>query len=992
MNRTPRQFHLHRRTRKYLLRAAWICLLLALAFGLGLLATRIGLAATPTPETPAPPTASPSIQAATAPTPGLWESCWVDGLRKCAPRLLREQPGWVVTVVIIIAGLALGIFWFAKHAFGGAGKSIEEVSKKKVDEVLQPKPSATEVEQKYLKAMIDEWKSFKFRGAHLSARDIQPPELETAYVSLRLSPRIPVKEKDEAGKNRKAIHEPMPDNAPPTEPVELSEAFGFSNTLAVIGPAGAGKSTLLQWAGLACAHQCRGEALKHEQLVFVEALGQQALLPVLVTLRDFNYWCKSEKRKRERTPSALLDFMQEFFSEQHPSVNLPVDFFQTVLKKGCLLMLDGVDELEEDDRARVGEAIEGLRQEFQSQPANRFLLTSRPTGYLAPGQASDFLRCDVEPLTPEQRNALIADWFEAIFPADEASLEAGKLVQRLVENDQLQQLASTPLMVTILALVQRELGRLPHQRAELYEEAIFYILNESGKVGEAARILKEWGGRSPEQRRNCLAPIAFELQLIPERRHALRRGDLACKKRVLDAFRADEDPLDTAEKFIEKVAERGGLLDKNQGEFGFFTHNMFREFLAGRYLAEELQEQWSQILAERVPDNLWSEVILLAAGYLAIKSEEKANRFILTLAELGGSEALRAQSLALACQAITDLPEKSVFLNTRKKVQEASLEMMTANPPRVEPRLRASLGLALGAVGDTRLRPGGMPELLTIPAGPFRMGTNLDEPALKDQQVTIFKSENPEHPVTISYDFQVGKYPVTNAEYRAFFLAGGYDVEKWGNCWSDEGKEWLADDKRIQPAYWDDLRWNCSNQPVVGVTWFEAEAYCNWLTRVLQASGELSSELHFRLPTEAEWEKTARLPPAPSKTNFFWPWGDEWDARRCNNDESKDSLNRTSPVGIYPNGANCLGVMDLVGNTWEWCHDFYDDKEYENRVKTRQPIIDPTGPASGQARVVRGGSWVYSRSYARSSSRSWSGPGYFGSSVGFRLVLSPIRS
>ena len=156
---------------------------------------------------------------------------------------------------------------------------------------------------------------------------------------------------------------------------------------------------------------------------------------------------------------------------------------------------------------------------------------------------------------------------------------------------------------------------------------------------------------------------------------------------------------------------------------------------------------------------------------------------------------------------------------------------------------------------------------------------------------------------------------------------------------------------------------------MVGVCWFEVQAYCNWLSR--------ETGLHYRLPAEAEWEKAARGP-----NGLLWPWSNEWEAEKCNCAESDDAFRGTTPVGMYPDGASHDGALDMIGNVWEWTSSLFKDYPYQ----AGDGREDPAQPGS---RVLRGGSWYYYRSFARCAVRRRYEPVLFYSDLGFRLVLSP---
>jgi formylglycine-generating enzyme required for sulfatase activity len=206
----------------------------------------------------------------------------------------------------------------------------------------------------------------------------------------------------------------------------------------------------------------------------------------------------------------------------------------------------------------------------------------------------------------------------------------------------------------------------------------------------------------------------------------------------------------------------------------------------------------------------------------------------------------------------------------------------------------------------------------------------------------------------------MGKYPVTNREFKEFIRDGGYNNKDF---WTPEGWKWRKDKEIFEPGYWHDRKWNDPNFPVVGVSWYEAAAYAGWLS---EKTGK-----NYALPSEARWEKAARGP-----KGLIYPWGNEFDKNLCNYYEC--GLYRTSPVGIFPGGESPYGCVDMAGNIWEWCSDWYGP--YHAGYQK-----NPTGPESGPYRVLRGGGWFNYARFMRCSYRNFDGPSDRDFHVGFRL-------
>jgi formylglycine-generating enzyme required for sulfatase activity len=151
------------------------------------------------------------------------------------------------------------------------------------------------------------------------------------------------------------------------------------------------------------------------------------------------------------------------------------------------------------------------------------------------------------------------------------------------------------------------------------------------------------------------------------------------------------------------------------------------------------------------------------------------------------------------------------------------------------------------------------------------------------------------------------------------------------------------------------------NRPVVGVSWFEAMAYCRWAK--------------CRLLTEAEWEMAAR------RTRGRYPWGNSSPSSDVAN--FKLQVGFATPVGMYPGGETSDAIADMAGNVWEWVSDWFDEAHYGS---TALSVLNPKGPNSGSFRVIRGGSWVASSQQLRVSYRDAVQPEFRGTAVGFRCA------
>jgi formylglycine-generating enzyme required for sulfatase activity len=268
---------------------------------------------------------------------------------------------------------------------------------------------------------------------------------------------------------------------------------------------------------------------------------------------------------------------------------------------------------------------------------------------------------------------------------------------------------------------------------------------------------------------------------------------------------------------------------------------------------------------------------------------------------------------------------------------------------------------ALGQAGDARIDLRREDYWVAIPKCKFLMGAqSQDRKAANYDADAIDTGEIRETPHEVSLDpYGIARYPVTGGQYRQFVEDEGYQDERW---WTAGGFGEYS-----EPDEWE-RQVSCPSRPVVGVSWWEAKAFCAW------------ARAGVRLATEAEWERAAR-----GTKGRKYPWGNEAiDEQRAN---YYGGPNHPTPVGIYPLGNTPEGICDLAGNVWEWCEDGFAEYTAESALNSR-------GDAGGSFRVYRGGSWRDDAGYCRAAFRDGLVPSGRDGRLGFRLartVPSPSR-
>jgi len=827
---------------------------------------------------------------------------------------------------------------------------------------------------RYLEALDTRTSYVELRG--MGAKVAERLPLDRVYTKLRVTGsgvgETKGRDKSKDPEELRAMHHGERD-------ASLADVLRQNRSAVLIGDPGSGKTTFLRFAAQRLARAYLSDDFKavEEEL----GIADEKPFPILVRLTDFTAFLGDHDTNKvgKAAPEHLLSYLD--FSLQGHGYDLPATYLRDRFQAGgCFLLLDGLDEVAAPLRRRVASIVESLVTEANGD--NRLLLTCRTRAYAGKANLLPLPAFPLAEFGPQQVEEFVRQWCLALHKvptgvpsktpeAVQAEEYRQSLQETITSHPNVGPLTANPLMLTMLAVVHWTRRQLPEQRAELYQVAVDYLM-ESRK------------GLSPyptQLRQEALQALALKMF---EDEDGLRRsyGMVEAAEVVAGVLAVGQVE---AKAFLESETLHSGLLvSQTEGEVEFW-HLTFQEFLAALELATG-REYWESI-EPRLFDDQWNEVVLLLGSCLRKKDGLHGARLYLEriLASKGSDQqgfvgALR-RFLAPILGAFPSLPSKARAVGLSGRILqdirpyggdpaagtdfEQFLEETLAifqRPKKgqkvVAENIRVEVGEALGQTGDPRLQDEAR---LRVPleGGTFLMGaqsTDAKDPGYDEE---ADPDEAPVRRITIS-PFEMGRYPVTVAQYSKFLESGeeGYLNPRQ---WDPKGWAWREAEGIEEPDEWTaQLRY--PNRPVVGVSWYEADAYCRWM------GGSL--------PTEAQWEYAAR-----GKEGRKYPWSKRSEPTNAHANFGKH-VKTPTPVGAYPLGATPEGVHDLAGNVLEWCSDWWENpRQGEN-------LTDPEGSSDGSSRVLRGGAFNGIVWALRGASRSYGHPPVLRfEDVGFRVVF-----
>jgi formylglycine-generating enzyme required for sulfatase activity len=800
--------------------------------------------------------------------------------------------------------------------------------------------------------------------------------LESLYVSLDTTTQVEEKKKGKARDSSPTIDTFLERER--SHPLAALEALAQApqRRMVLLGLPGTGKSTFVRYLALRMAQAICDHSLTLENLL----PGWQGgvVLPVIVSLGRLAESLPPDSRVGD---AGMVERFLTGALESDPRIASFAPYLLPVLEReGGLVLFDGLDEVADLGlRPVVVRAMESFVEHYSRNRASRFLVTCRTYSYYhdARWQLTGWPTYELALLDRTKIEHFVDAWHDEhirIDPARQADYERKrhKLHASLQPGDRrrLSEIAPFPIILTMMAVVHTHYGELPDTRAQVYEKCVDLLLVRwelerplvSGKLQK--RGLLDALGVLRGTLDSALREIAFKAhEGRAEGREEVGGAALVTEdllSGVLQVYFQDQQKVKT---FLDYCQSSNGLL-MLQGTVTpsgaspnalprrvyAFPHLTFEEYLAGRHLE-------GPGLGRRMRDLLdlsdrWREVAVLLGEYLCFErqDQERLQSILDALAPdpLPGDAAMQTKdwrALWLAGDLLSLYRRVSHWKKSTAddRIVTGLSRLVAAGA--LDVRERAAAADALDELGWT---PDDLYRFVLVDPG---------DPVASAIQTSLARPD---------YSFYISLHPVTNMQYERFVKAHDFaDPDLWrgfpkfdensrsmSGDWGDEGWKWLKDrfekqdrpidGEHVFPLYWNDPRFGVARRgvPVVGVTWYEANAYCRWLSKHWDDPEMLESRANpdlrprlARLPTEAEWVLAA----GGDQPDDRYPWDEvgkdvknralEEILQRAN--VAKSGIGRTTPAGMYPLGCSQpYKLLDMAGNVWEWQAN-YRDKDHD---------------------------------------------------------------
>ncbi len=772
---------------------------------------------------------------------------------------------------------------------------------------------------------------------------------------------------------------------PDSEPKQSPKAGSVLSThsvrrFVVRGHPGSGKTVLLQHFAHVLASEHLGSPVRDHELDLRALTEGPPLLPIPILLQAQALASAIDLKNATKDPAlaCLVEAVRQTFFD-HVGDSAPTDaaILEALRQGRYLVLLDALDEIREP---HLRQPVLDLLESVHHLQFPRIVLATRPTAHTGTLRfPPSFTSLELAELDQPTRVALIRRYAEARGFDSAWGERCDAAVREGEARLDASILTRNPLQLTAALLIYADQGKLPDSPEELYRKLVDHLCER--------RPSADW---DPNRRRRFLRRLFWAAQRHGGREIPL---DLAC------GIAQEEGILGLTEQgaALSEVGDATGLLRfvARSGPKGTGTltvlepfHRSFQEFLAAEQLshfdASEIFRTISTAPENRTAAPLldpdWAHTLRFLIGCIAFSRPKPATVLVQDLVSDLEKKSITGEPLARAMATLgaglaeyaRDLRTETQFL---QDYAERMYQLFRSPGPSWSVEVRERFLESLGRLGDPRFDPRRESPWVMIQAGNYPLGGDK-----------FAHQSLPECRVTLA-SFRIAWHLVTVQDFAAFVDAGGYS-DPDAPWWLDpdpavDVAAWLREESIRGPAEWERQKYRRTH-PVVGVSAFEADAYCRWASFHARERWSLVDSEFLDLPTAEESEAAARGP-----SGLIYPWGSQEPSRH--NELAAfggDGRSRLAPVGCFPAGAHSVPIptdarcrlTDLSGNAWEWTRSAWSETPDEQQAAR---LASP-GRAS---RVIRGGSWDLDPWHLRCAARFWVHPGVRGSGLGFRVVV-----
>jgi formylglycine-generating enzyme required for sulfatase activity len=865
---------------------------------------------------------------------------------------LVMDPITIGIITLVVTGVGIGIAGLGVHynrkQYLATQKRDDPEKPKSVTEAahsrsLPPPETQTQNLAAYKKWLRSETLYIDIRGIAVGAkggRDAITFPINDLYAELYVQ-KGPTNLDADDGKIRK---------------IRLTDLVENTRCSLITGDPGAGKTTFLRYLA---QKKLTIPSYKYDS-------HPDEVLPIFIYLPDlYRHLSKTfsasngDSIPSHLASSTLIDFVVAL-SDKH-GWDLTAHGLATLISDGRIFwLLDSLDELTAaDSREAIVELLSNCSRQFDRCS---FAVTSRPLVVKGKSIPVDFQVVNIDYMEPEEIRSFLEKWFSLLYPekAPAARLESSnRLFDKIINTPHLRLLAKNPVMLTSVAVLDYNSMALPERKVDLLEAIISWLITAKSR---------DSGDKPSGFKQSIYSRLALRMFEHPNGRQ-VQVGKKWAASIISEYFESEDSALE----FLSKEENETGLLvQRGEGDLAFWL-TWFQEYLAAKEIVDNPDmgpRSWWAKIRNRLDDPDWHEVLSMIPACLNRLGSHRVNMFFERLGKSCEKCDFQSQirRVGFGGHILRDL-----FFNEYRLADAPKWVAALENVASIFADTTIDIDLrdkyeAAAAIGQMGRKGSDADRWLSLEGGEFLLGAQADDPNSQNYDKDAFDWEKPVMKVCLK-PFQIQRTPTSVQQFADFVNSGGYAQRE---LWTVDGWAWRVMNKIKAPLDWQ-TQLLIPNCPVTGISWFEALAYCEWLSR------NDSGSARYSLPSEAQWEFSYK---SAAGERYRFSWG--MTLSRGNNAEANwlgCGLRKKSPIGMFPKSTTERGLVDMIGNVEEWCLDNWSPDHSGYDVTGGARVVTDSTTC-----IVRGGSTIRPAKHCRPTYRSRTNREKRYQTIGFRVA------